>query len=175
MPSTNVAIARHFLTCHDCLQRVYIEAPRGYLNDIKCAACDGNMEWHGMLNGGKVNFEAEAAPCNTLCVDATGKSCVCACGGKNHGSHAIVTFTIEHHGPITVHTLPDDEAIRIATEYRNARSALIDTVRDEWEARRQGKWLDSGAWYRLQAVQDKLSRARKLRTHGNRMKALARA
>lgn len=165
--------ARHFLTCGDCLQRIYVEAPAGQrFDDVRCSACAGRMTWHGTLNNGRVEFETEGPPCNLLCVDAAGRSCVCACGGRNHGSHLLVPFTVTHTGPIIVHTLPDAEAIRIAEEYRAARGALIDTVRESWEKRRRGEWMPAGEFDRVLDVERRLHRARGLKTHAGRMKAL---
>lgn len=164
---------RHFLHCGDCLQSVYVERPdRRSLSCIVCAACGGAMEWEGILNNGRIQYNIDGAPCNTLCVDAVGKSCTCSCGGENHGTHKIVPITIDN-GRAIVHTLPDDTARQNAEEYRTARGMLrAEANKIMADHGSSNGWLPRPQWEAREKILLRLRKAAKLRTHKARMRVL---
>lgn len=45
--------------------------------------------------------EGQAAPCDGRCTNAVGPTCDCVCGGRNHGTKALVTVSFDR-GPVPV-------------------------------------------------------------------------
>tara|TARA_Y100000310_G_scaffold140673_1_gene140087 strand:+ start:463 stop:846 length:384 start_codon:yes stop_codon:yes gene_type:complete len=60
---------------------------RGELPRIACSQCDYNKIGDNAIMTAKAikGRIVESVPCADKCINATGPSCDCACGGENHG------------------------------------------------------------------------------------------
>jgi hypothetical protein len=82
---------RHCYRCEDCLTVCFADGDQ--LPSAKCGACDGRMEHMGRVERGRLKEDTYACPCDARCTSARGPNCDCLCGGKNHGSNAVVEVT----------------------------------------------------------------------------------
>ena len=153
--------AKHYYRCADCLTvaatvekladgRDTYGYPTGRPAAV-CDACGGGIEYMGEVHRDTLHTSKGWAPiCDGRCTHATGPSCDCKCGGKNHGSHLVVEV-------VTVSGLP-----RLGIQGPQARMAgemwrgLIARYRLAWRARfgyvtdakRSGRYLDPSEWVR---------------------------
>ena len=164
-------LIRHFYRCPDCLT-VSAAEHEGYgpLYRLTCELCLAHVEHMGhvdRLTPEQVKRRAYVCPCDGRCTGATGPKCECKCGGENHGTNALVAIdTIVGAAP---RLLVKDKATaqRIADEWKAAKQSAIDRI-----AQFGTGWLDTEAYNRKWALTSTLHKARKLRSHAGRMKAL---
>jgi len=94
---------RHFYRCADCLSVVAtetkiqpVQVPPSYFYSFgECGACGGAIEYMGEVHRDHLIRTALRVPCDGRCTGATGPSCDCRCGGKNHGSNRLVEVVVE--------------------------------------------------------------------------------
>ncbi len=116
-------------------------------------------------------------PCDSRCTNATGPSCSCPCGGKNHGTGRIVE--VDRVGPTPrILILDRADALARAQEWKNevARIKQHAPGRSEAEQKATGAYLDGVSFGRAihyGHILERIGHARRLRSHKGRMAALA--
>jgi hypothetical protein len=179
---------KHFYRCSDCLSVVTttskihpVQFPPTYSFSYgDCGACGGRMEYLGEVCRDSLVRRELRVPCDARCTNAIGPHCECQCGGENHGSHRLVEVVVET-GKAPRFRVPENARAR-AEEYRE----LLRAVRSAHDARfgrvyqlkRNGVYLSPPDWYhfcegqRGQRVNEQISTARELRSHGARNRKL---
>ena len=134
---------RHFYKCTDCLSVIAID---DYHRDIECA-CGGRYRHMGKVKGDRIVNERVQSVCDSRCTGARGPKCNCQCGGKNHGTHAVVTVTIEA-GKIPIVSPPDAQAQAIADEFRAYRDYTLKAIENYFGYTEESgyPWLDGDTW-----------------------------
>lgn len=164
---------RFFFKCMDCLSVGASDlesAPRG---KMECGLCGGPIDVMGEVgSGSRLVQRGSACPCDARCTGALGPHCECQCGGKNHGSNAMVPVLWDR-GPIPKVMMRErGEALRIAEEWR----AALDSARGEVESLAEKKaingWLGDTDYRRFWSIKNRILKARGLKSHAGRMKAL---
>ncbi len=103
-------ITRHFLRCRGCLSIMAINGDRPPAA-ARCSACEGGVEVMGQVEYKRITRPQDHTACDLRCTMASGPSCDCACGGKNHGAGIIVTTAVDRGGVPRI-TPPDPERAR---------------------------------------------------------------
>jgi hypothetical protein len=171
---------RHFYRCRQCLAIAVRETtspdrPR----DEPACDCGGHLDYLGRVKGLSLWQQKTACACDARCTYALGPQCDCSCGGRNHGTHAVVTFDAGV-GPVPKVRPRADLQTRLAlvAEYRAAieaaRARADAATRGEFARYRQGAYIANRAtWDKCRAMQDAIHHAAGLKTHKGRMAALA--
>lgn len=160
---------RHFYRCTDCLTVVAVEAE---LAKAECGACGGRMESMGRVDGLRLTELRTGAVCDGRCTHANGPRCDCQCGGANHGSGRTVTYSIDR-GPVPQVDVPAKcDALRIANEWREALERGLAECRGISDRKHRGEYLPESEFRRMLSLSYRINKARKLRTHNARMRAL---
>lgn len=168
----NTEAKRYYYKCCDCLSPMVTERPM--TGPAECF-CGGNLAYMGQVKrDGHVHDEGTATPCNTLCTDATGPSCDCSCGGKNHGVHMAADIKVDIDRGVVILTPPNKEkALAVAKEYREAHDAawqrLVARYGDDLTTT---AWLERPLWEAITNDKATWRHAKSLRVHSARMKAL---
>lgn len=176
-------MARYFIRCSDCLAvgAVDVEgSPRPYTPAVMpgVCPCGGSTEVMGRVQGPRLARDVTESVCDDRCTNAKGPHCSCTCGGKNHGSKAVVTVSYDA-GPKPRYELKPDRGR--ALEYRVARAEAELRLRalnsgDVVARKLRGQYLSADEfclYRRIGRGHEAIRRAMKLRTHGGRLKALA--
>lgn len=152
--TTTTATTPHLFRCRTCLETYAFE--ERYPGITKCV-CGGTFSYTGQVNDGRVIYTATAPACDYRCTDAIGKSCICQCGGVNHGSHRERTIRRDVGAEPQIADFADAEACQLrARELLAGFVALKDRTiaevgRDTYEAYSRGAWIERGAWDKLNA------------------------
>lgn len=139
-------------------------------------SCGGELQIMGLVArpGRLVTTRVECA-CNEVCTAATGPNCSCSCGGEHHGTGAVVAIVVDAGGTPRLQAPAD--AHERAAAYRNAleaaRARIEQAHASALRARRAGAYLPEAEYWALREDQAALARAKGLRTHAGRLKALA--
>ena len=148
-----------------------------YASAARCT-CGGTVSLMGLVGkfkGSRLVATTLECPCSEKCASAVGPSCNCACGGEFHGTNAVVVVTVDAGGVPTLHA--PKAAAAIAAEFlaveAAARARLAARHAKAIELRRAGTFLPEDMYFGWEADRAALARARGLRTHRGRTKALA--
>jgi hypothetical protein len=188
--------ARYFYRCDDCLTVVVtleplkklpkfadrpVQWPTSADNPMvfaECGCCGGDVtESMGVLKGdySRVLITTEfQCPCDGKCTGAKGPSCDCPCGGKNHGTNAVVE--VEVSGRRIPRVLAPKDGLANAEEFR----ALRDAVQAAWDAkykrfftqRNESGSYEARMWSEGRKVRAEFHKVRDYQVHGLRMKGL---
>lgn len=167
---------RWFYRCRDCLTVCAVRGSK--LPELECS-CGGRFETMGMVQRHRLVLTGLECPCDGRCTGAVGPSCDCQCGGENHGTGALVRVTYDA-GPVPRIVAPDaDQRIARAAEYRaalaTADAAIEAKLGDTMRTMAAGGWIsDRGLWERCYRARKARAHACGLKTHGGRLRALAR-
>jgi hypothetical protein len=158
--------------CADCLRTFTVESS---VHPEVCS-CGGKPERMGAVYGEKHYGHTEIhCACDERCTHATGPNCSCSCGGINHGTGAVVEITV-FDGKVRVTTPNAAKEQERADEWRVALERAekhIDATYCEPIAKiRTGVWIDHETWSRTRAATSTLAKAKGMRQHAARMKAL---
>lgn len=168
-------ILRYFLRCRGCLSVMAWEGSRPPAR-VRCSACEGGIEVMGVVQRHRVVRMEDHTPCDSRCTMASGPSCNCQCGGKNHGTKITVRTAVDVGGIPRI-TPPDPvKARRVHGEWLKARQEAEARVRRFFPGlgaveAGTSSWEASQA-FRARRYMDAIDRAGALRTHGGRLKAL---
>lgn len=160
---------RNFYRCRSCLSVVAVDGkmPHGAV----CGACGRSGWWHmGEVHQDRLVKVEDRCACDDRCTSARGPKCNCRCGGKNHGTHLVVTVVTDQGKVPLVKVPSSDEAHRIADEWDAATSGIRAELDELMNTR---GWLPQEKFNRKLSLQWRLSRAAKLKTHAARLKLLA--
>lgn len=180
--TTETTTTPHIFRCGTCLE-TYASQERYPAGSqfIKCA-CGAAARWEGQVNNGRLIFTAQAPACDDRCLTATGKTCSCQCGGRNHGTWRTVTVTRDEGGAPKVASNIDEAACRqrrqeLEAAVKAARTRLEERVGAEVLATsRGGGWVsDRNAWEDIRETDNAIHAAYRLKTHNGRLARLARA
>jgi hypothetical protein len=119
-------VKRYFLRCRGCLSIMALAGERPPAAS-RCSACEGSIEIMGQVRYQRIVRIEEHTPCDLRCTMASGPSCDCQCGGKNHGSKILVTVAQDVGGIPRVTPPNPDKARRTHQEW--LRAALETRVR----------------------------------------------
>ena len=167
---------RWFARCSGCLSIMAIES-EGRPPRMRCSACTAPIELMGQVRYQRIINMEEHTPCDARCTMASGPSCDCACGGKNHGSKITVTVAVDVGG-IPRATPPNPEkAIRVYQEWIRARSEAEARIIKHFPALRLPAGFEPGPILEAEIVRgqkylDQVALAGSLKTHHGRLKAL---
>lgn len=173
---------RWYVRCSDCLSVAAVDAgapPR----DATCA-CGGKIESMGKVTRfGRLHVATrEETPCDDRCTGAQGPKCDCPCSGENHGSGRVVEIEVTTGVPRIV-MLDIAQSQARAAEYRAALAEATASVesrhgrgRVAGEAKLAGSWIGTDEYGTMRQYHYALAsvrRAKALRTHKGRLRALA--
>jgi hypothetical protein len=175
-------IERFFYRCEDCLTVVATNKEimatrneRGYLRYAICGACEGRIEFMGRVERERLWTTGHECPCDGRCTGASGPSCDCQCGGKNHGTGRVVEVEKCAGGLPRVMTPPDakqkaDEYLALCEQYEAAWTVKYGEIT---ERKRAGEYIGNfGFFLEGQYEWKAYSKACSLRTHAGRNKSL---
>ena len=186
-----MSLPRWYVRCSDCLS---VAAVHSSTIPPPCeCVCGGKIEAMGRVTrdplarmfGRKeehlqtgVRYEE---PCDARRTNARGPSCNCPCGAENHGTQRLVEIEIVQGIPRLL-MLDPHRARERASEYRDAVAVAREAVDRRYpsgrvaaERKASGEYIDSGAFSAMldyRRAREAVARARALRTHGGRLKAL---
>lgn len=174
-------IAPHFYRCLDCCEVFTLDGKLDASKPTVCA-CDGQrLEYLGQAKGDRITREEDRCPCDGRCTGAIGPDCDCRCLGVNHGSGRLVRVTIDA-GEIPRVAL-NPKAAEAAKTRRRELSDATEAAREritkrfgperirQFEAR---AWIaDREVWFGISDARQSIGAAQKLKTHKNRLAALA--
>ena len=155
---------RWYVRCVDCLSIGAVEV-NPFRQNWKCGVCAGTIEVMGKVVMDKLETETVRSACDARCTHARGPLCVCRCHCANHGTGRIVRIVVKHDIP-TIEFTDADEALKIATAYRDAIAAADAALATAQRAR---------SFYGYWKVRGLLKKAREARKHETRMKRIAEA
>lgn len=167
-------VGRWFYKCPVCLSVAAID---GAPTSPVCSLCDVKMENMGKVKGPKLVNKELLTPCDARCTGAEGPACNCQCGGKNHGTGALVE--VEHDaGGVPRVRPPDAAAAKRRAEFLQAKEEAVTRIeqvlgKDTLEKLKHHEWLPDGKYYQGREMLDAYQAARSLKTHKGRLKALA--
>lgn len=165
---------KHYYRCEDCLTGVYATT---HVGSAVCGICSGWLSFEGTLNKGRLVVQFEDAPCDMQCTTALGKTCDCKCGGKNHGTKMLVTFTFDR-GKAPVAAAPEGDhsaALAKANEWRATLTEFYTAYEAKLGGRGAGEFLPRPIWDARRFGSETLHKARKLKSHAGRMKTARQA
>lgn len=183
VPKT-VRVNRWFLRCLDCcavtavekdpVEYAYWQGQKLYpINKAPKCECGGVNKVIGRV-GSRDRFTAMSlrCPCDSRCTNAPGPNCECSCGGANHGTRRLVCVKVDAGG------IPRTQGANIeaANEYRAAKEAAKQRLAalpfaEDFAA---GKFIpDRSAWEHIRFERAKYAKAKALKSHASRLKALA--
>lgn len=168
-------IDRWYVRCPGCLSSMMVEVDLAEM-EPRCEACDTRLQIVGRVRHQHWVRTGLETPCDARCTGATGSKCNCACGGKNHGSHAVVEVVCAS-GKAVVRVLHREVALLRLAEYREAYDQLLGRIEErypELQQRARGAWVEN--WSRLLAGQrwyDRLLETKAMKTHHGRMTRIA--
>ena len=167
---------RYFLRCKDCLSVTVVVADREPAGHV-CGACGGMVESLGAVRQEHLWHPEFRVPCDARCTSATGPNCNCMCKGENHGSNRIVEVQVDTGTVPTVTPKNIEQAKQWADEYRTAKGlvdAAIKTKYGRAMARKEaGEHIPDDEFYGMRWAYERFNKAKKLRSHKGRLKALA--
>jgi hypothetical protein len=169
-------INRHYYKCNVCLSTFVVENENK--QKLECFVCssftDSNIfvEWMGRVEGDMYLKEEEKCACDERCTCARGPKCVCKCGGKNHGTGAVVLVVVEK-GRAMVKATDPEEAEDRCRKYFDTKKYLDSVVESLPYYEEFGKkFLQYGFWKPIQECQKMRSKILSLRSESGRKKAL---
>jgi hypothetical protein len=176
--SDQATATRHFLRCRGCLSIMAIAADRPPAA-MRCSACEGGIEVMGQVRIQRILRLEDHTACDLRCTMASGPSCDCQCGGKNHGSGIMVTAAHDVGGIPRVNPPNPEKARRTHSEWLQAAQATRARIAKHFpqaERARAGERLagwDSNQAERGARFLDQVLAAGVLKTHHGRLHALA--
>lgn len=158
----------YFYRCLDCLHVA------STTEKAEECFCGGSLSFMGYTKrDSRVLFDQSlATPCSTLCTDAAGPCCNCACGGKHHGTGRMIK--VEK----TVGTAPrlktaNQKALDRAAEFLALTDAYSDKMRAKfgksWLSYQAGEWIDRSAWLAIFKTEKAFRHAKGLKVHKKRI------
>lgn len=177
-PRTAPSTARWFLRCAECLVPVALDSERRPSDTIECV-CGGKLSVMGRVHRGRVVEDRERCACDSRCTHAKGPSCDCVCGGENHGSGALVSYTVDNGAARMVTTTPEKQLAR-AAEFRAALADVDAAIAADTRLAgaladmAAGVYIDRTSWELASRVRRARSAARGCKVHGTRIKQLSR-
>lgn len=170
-------VDRWYVRCRDCLSVAGVDARPAW--EMECGLCLGRVEVMGQVRGvGRASYLVthveHLAPCDARCTNASGPSCDCPCGGKNHGTGRVVA--IEHGAKLPRVSMPSrEEALERAREWKTENERARTTGPGQLAASHAGgNWLSRSDWEIAERYRAIIHHARSLRTHRGRMALLRR-
>ena len=176
--------ARWYVRCNDCLSVAAIECDTNFhalIKTVKCGACAGQLEVMGKVQqDAMVTDVEERCPCDERCTCASGPNCNCRCGGEHHGTERVVEIEIIEGAP-KLKVLEPEKARARVVEFGVALAEVevkLPTApgRAEYDAKKAGKWLNADMYAEMMKyvrVLNAIKKAQTMKTHGGRMRALA--
>ena len=167
-------IKRFFLRCRGCLSIMAVQADRPPAS-MRCAACQGAIEIMGQVRYQRIVKMEEHSACDLRCTMASGPSCDCQCGGKNHGSQIMVTVARDVGGIPRLTPPNPEKAIRIHGEWLRALSDTKARITKhfpqylDFKAGRHVQGFDLAQAQRGERYMGQLLQAQNLKTHHARL------
>jgi hypothetical protein len=149
-----------------------------YWGEKARCSCGGTVSLMGLVskfnNRHLVTTQLEC-PCNEKCASAVGPNCSCSCGGKFHGTNAVVAVVIGAGGAPVLQA--PEAAAKTAAEFLAARAAAGQRYAARHAQtialRSAGVHVAEDAYWAWEADRRELARACGLRTHKGRLAAMA--
>jgi hypothetical protein len=167
---------RWFLRCPECLSVVATDVESNLPPKIHCSVCHVPVEVMGRVYRDTLVKDEELCPCDDRCTAAQGPHCDCKCGGKNHGSHALVWVTVVVGGVPTVTPIDIEKARETAKAYKEAREKAESALQAKYgavlEEMKKGGWVkDYTLWRTVRELQVGVRKASKMKSQWARIKA----
>lgn len=169
-------MGRWFYKCPICLSVVAIDGRP--IQGLQCSLCNRQMTVMGKVQGQHLVRKELLTPCDARCTGAEGPSCNCQCGGKNHGTKALVEMVFDAGGIPKVRP-PDAAATKRREEFLAAREEASQRIeallgKPLVEAYKKGTWIDDREkWEDAHYVIGEYHAATALKSQKGRLKALA--
>lgn len=164
---------RHFYKCCDCLSVIANDSDSRFASpNAVCGLCASKLIHMGrVVEQGLVRDSLEC-PCDLRCTHARGPKCDCSCGGRNHGSQAVVHIVRDAGGIPVAQTPYSGKAEQIAAEWRAAYADIMAIIQPMRE-RKSSQWVPSSEFNELLRLESLRRKARKSTNHKNRLRILA--
>lgn len=175
-PVTEIArpVSRHCYRCTDCLAVWFVEGK--FERRMDCA-CGSPAEYMGRVRQEVLVKTETRCACDGRCTNAFGPSCDCSCGGKNHGTGAVVEVEYvagavpkAKNAPCLIRKLEFRQAVEDLTKKLEALDAELKVLTHT---------LGDDAWRKMLNLRNlvyrakgKLTKAKKSRAHKSRMALL---
>lgn len=142
---------RNFYKCPCCLATTAISAR---VTRPVCGICESGLEYMGqVVEEHKWIRREEKCKCDSRCVNASGPSCDCQCGGENHGAGRDGYYTVDADtGETKITPAKDVEKHKaIADEYLAAYNGAVDRIekkhgKENLERYSKRVWLAETLW-----------------------------
>ena len=167
-----VAGKLHYWRCDTCLTVIATK------EEVKACACSGAFAYMGYVHRDpKVLLRPEiACACNTLCTDAAGPCCNCACGGINHGTGRYVEIIKEVGLPTRLGSVTQ-KALDQAAEYLSLLEAFPQFMRQEfgslYDLSCNGGFIaNKDTWWKITSLKKEFYRVSRFQQHKKRVTAM---
>jgi len=160
-----------YYRCRLCLT-VYTH--RGTPEPAFCAGCGGRLEWLGTVAASGVLQKTHLdTACDFRCTGALGPKCDCSCHGENHGTGLLVETVYAEDRIPRLQPRHPEECVARATEFREALSAAEARIDRRFPGIRERRYIpNTTTWRQAREQVEALSRAKRLKVHSLRLKAL---
>lgn len=122
-------IGRTYFRCRRCLTSVTLEDSRLakiWTETLRCQ-CGGGFERMGRVRKTCFGDVSSRCKCDARCTHASGPSCDCSCGGKNHGAGAAGFVEVwADKGQIVVRPWCPEDSQKRADEFLAALAGAIE-------------------------------------------------
>lgn len=165
-----------YYKCLDCLTPVALETRS--TEDLFCDCGSNNrFEYMGRVQAnGDITKQEEQCKCNSSCTHASGPSCDCECGGRNHGHGRKAYIVVDKvTGKARQHIKVNEKSIAHAVWFRDvlaqmAQTSFLGILEDAALRRGPTDWT---AQRRLWSVQTLIRKFKYAKTFKGREKILA--
>lgn len=146
---------------------------------MRCSACEAQVEVMGQVHYQRIVNIEQHTPCDARCTMASGPSCDCQCGGKNHGSKITIAAALDAGGIPRVTPPNPEKAIRVHTEWLRAKEGAEERIRKHFPGFRREAPIppNLSTWETVQLQRarkytDQIALAGRMKTHHGRLKAI---
>lgn len=166
-------INRHYYKCPVCLSVMVIEREKH--TRTYCSICDVELLWMGRVSGDLYIREEKKCACDERCTGAQGPNCDCKCGGKNHGTGAVVTVITEM-GKIKAGPIDREKAVQRRDEYRNYEAQCRDILErlPRHQEYQNGTFIPGDDYWRLRQGYSAMGKLLSMKSSAGRVKAFER-
>lgn len=168
---------RWFARCLGCLSIMAIESEGRPPTRMRCSACQGQVEVMGQVHYQRIVNIKRHTPCDARCTMASGPSCDCQCGGKNHGSKITVAVAVDVGGIPRVTPPNPEKAIRVHSEWLRAKQDAEERIRKHFPVLLADPRVALSPYDEVRAIRarrylEQVALAGRLKTHHGRLTAL---
>lgn len=161
----------YFYRCLDCLHVA------STTEKAEECFCGGSLSFMGYTKrDSRVLFDKSlATPCSTLCTDAAGPCCNCACGGAHHGTGRMIEVE-KAVGTVPRLKVANQKALDRASEFLSLVESfpafMSSKFGNSYKNYCDGIWISRQEWSAIYKTVSAFNQAKKLQVHKTRIKKL---